>query len=113
MAYVSQEKKKALTPGIKKVLEKYKVKGSIGVRHHSTLVVKLKSGPFDFGSEYGINSYFPEHYDDAAPFIRELDAAMKGEEWFDKSDIQSDYFHVAHYVDIKVGTDTARYVQTS
>ena len=52
MAYVSQELKKELAVGIKKVLKKYKVKGSIAVRHHSTLVVNLKSGAVNFQKDY-------------------------------------------------------------
>ena len=49
MAYVSQEDKKKLAPAIKAVLKKYNMKGSIAVRHHSTLVVNLKAGAIDFG----------------------------------------------------------------
>ena len=49
MAYVSQADKKALAPAIKKVLSKYGMKGSISIRHHSTLVVTLQSGAIDFG----------------------------------------------------------------
>lgn len=44
MAYMSQERKKELAPQIKAVLKKYGMKGSIGVRHHSTLVVRIKEG---------------------------------------------------------------------
>jgi hypothetical protein len=47
MAYVSQEDKKSLAPAIKAVLKKYGMKGSIAVRHHSTLVVNIKSGDLD------------------------------------------------------------------
>ena len=48
MAFVSQEKKKSLAPAIKAVLKKYNMKATIGVRHHSTLVVNIKSGDLDF-----------------------------------------------------------------
>ena len=48
MAFVSQEKKKSLAPAIKAVLKKYNMKATIGVRHHSTLVVNVKSGDLDF-----------------------------------------------------------------
>lgn len=47
MAYVSQEDKKKLSPAIKAVLKKYGMKASIAVRHHSTLVVNIKSGDLD------------------------------------------------------------------
>ena len=47
MACVTQEDKKELAPAIKAVLKKYGMQGTIGVRHHSTLVVNIKSGPLD------------------------------------------------------------------
>ena len=52
MAYMSQEKKKELSVGIKEVLKKYGVKGSIAVRHHSSLVVNIASGQLDFMSGF-------------------------------------------------------------
>ena len=52
MAYVSQEDKKELAVGIKKVLKKYNVKGTIGVHNHSTLVVRLRSGDLDILGNY-------------------------------------------------------------
>ena len=48
MAYVSQEKKSSLAPAIKAVLKKYKVKASIAVRNHSTLVVNIREGEVPF-----------------------------------------------------------------
>ena len=47
MAYISQEKKKELAPAIKAVLKKYGMKGTIGINHHSSLVVNLKEGVLD------------------------------------------------------------------
>ena len=48
MAYMSQEKKAKIAPVVKAVLKKYKVKGSLAVRNHSTLVLNIKSGSIDF-----------------------------------------------------------------
>tara|TARA_B100000927_G_scaffold291458_1_gene293787 strand:- start:2198 stop:2560 length:363 start_codon:yes stop_codon:yes gene_type:complete len=108
MAYVSQEKKKELAVGIKKVLKKYKMKGTIAVNNHSTLVVNLKSGVIDFKAQnehYQVNPYHIENQwtGVAKDFLVELLAAMKGDDWFDKSDIMTDYFHVAWYNDINIG----------
>lgn len=126
MAYVSQEQKAKLAPAIKAVLKKYNVKGSIAVRHHSTLVVNIKSGEIDFIGNYNAVSQNRAYYGDrphqaegsidvnvyhidsqytgtARECLLELLAAMKGPDFFDKSDIQSDYFHVSHYLDINVG----------
>ena len=47
MAYVSQEMKKELSGGIKAVLKKYGMKGTIAVDNHSSLVVNLKGGKLD------------------------------------------------------------------
>lgn len=47
MAFVSQEDKKRLAPGIKAVLKKYKMKGTIRVANHSKLIVNIKSGELD------------------------------------------------------------------
>ena len=125
MAYVSQEKKKELAVGIKAVLKKYKMKGSIAVNNHSTLVVNLKSGPINFAAQKMkdyVETYYkggykdfhlqvnPYHIEsqwsgDALAFLTELLETMKGEGtgWFDKSDIQSDYFHTAWYTAINIG----------
>jgi hypothetical protein len=106
MAYVSQEMKAKLAPTIKGILKRYGMKGSIAVRHHSTLVVNLKQGPIDFGGDsIQVNTYWVhEHYEGTAKkFLMELVAAMKGPDFFDESDPQTDYFHVSHYIDINVG----------
>ena len=52
MAYISQDNKKELAPAIKAVLKKFNMKGSIGIRHHSTLVVTLQSGSIEFDRDY-------------------------------------------------------------
>ena len=111
MAYVSQQDKAKLAPQIKKVLNKYGMKGSISIRHHMSLVVTLQSGSIDFkdyshGDGYiQVNVYHIErHYKGKAQkFLTELLAAMKGPKWFDKSDSMTDYFHIKHYCDINVG----------
>jgi len=110
MAYVSQQDKAKLAPQIKKVLNKYGMKGSISIRHHSTLVVTLQSGAIQFDHSHGdgytqVNVYhIDSHYEGhAKAFLLELLAAMKGPDWFDKSDAMTDYFHISHYTDINIG----------
>ena len=120
MAYVSQEKKKELAVGIKSVLKKYKMKGTIAVNNHSTLVVNLKSGPIDFFAQtnhYEVNPYHVESQwtGVATVFLLAFLEAMKGEGtgWFDKSDIHSDYFHTAWYNDINIGKWNKSYELTA
>ena len=114
MAYVSQKDKAELAPSIKAVLKKYKMKASIAVRHHSTLVVNIKSGAIDFSGNYThgdnyiqVNEYWiDDHYASntvAKNFLNELLAAMKGPKYFNDDDLQSDYFSRSHYTDINVG----------
>ena len=127
MAYMSQEKKASLAPGIKAVLKKYGMKGTIGVRNHSTLVCNVSEGPLDvIGNMYEIAMTRPEsfyaHYGAPKPlnievnpywisenysgkvlaFVQELKDAMDVGN-HDRSDIQSDYFDVGWYVCISIG----------
>lgn len=106
MAFISQDDKKELAPEIKAVLKKYGMKGSIAIQHHSNLVVNVRSGPIDFGGDaiqVNIHHIGSNYEGEAKDFLSELLAAMKGDKWFDKSDIMTDYFHTAYYMDINIG----------
>lgn len=126
MAHVSQETKAKLAPTIKAILKKYKLKGSLSVRNHSSLVLNIKSGSIDFINNFDsvrdrrpeyngeklirthsiqVNPYwYHEHFTgEALAFLTEMVSAMKGPDFFDHSDMQTDYFHCSHYFDINVG----------
>ena len=110
MAYVSQATKAELAPTIKAVLKKYNMKGSISVKHHSSLVVNVQSGPIDFDHSHGdgysqVNVYHIESQwtGVAQSFLTELLAAMKGPNYFNNDDAMTDYFHRSHYTDINLG----------
>ena len=132
MAYVSQDLKAKLAPAIKSILKRYGVKGSLAVRNHSTLVLNVKSGKIDFignyiktdaEKRYGVpmsaeqvayiqnkkcldvnTHWFQEHYSGTArKFLDEMISAMRGPEFFDHTDAQTDYFHCSHYIDINIG----------
>ena len=125
MAYISQDEKKALAPAIKAILKKYKVKGTLSIKHYSTLVISIKSGEIDFFDalhkgepieaarrDYiNVNEYWiAEHYSGVArDFLLEIKAAMEGPDFFNETDIQSDYFHRSHYIDIKIGSYSKAY----
>jgi len=113
MAYMNQERKAERAPKIKAILKEYGQKGSLSVRHHSTLVLKLKdvAGMFEFKDEYqkrwgiSINPYhFQNQYDcpKVVEMLKKLTAAMYGDDYFDESDSMIDYFHCSHYIDIDV-----------
>lgn len=125
MAYMDQEKKAIIANNLKPILKKYNIKATMSVRNNSTFVLTLKSGVIDFISNYNekskekyghednicrdsymdVNPYwYQEHFtDEAKSFLDEVTAAIKSADWFDKSDIMTDYFHTAFYYDIKVG----------
>jgi len=123
MAYMSQQRKKELAPKIKAVLKKYGMKGTIGVRHHSTLVVRIASGKLPLIENFvcsvtdkqrsdeilrsryiDVNPYWVhEHYTgNCKKFLTELLSAMN-EGNHDRSDIMTDYFDVGWYNDIRIG----------
>jgi len=127
MAYITQEDKKELAVGIKKVLKKYNVKGTIGIHHHSTIVVRLKSGDLDILGNYwdnytnkvetgrisiSVNPHFVDssYSSEVANFLNELIVEMKGERYFNDTDIMTDYFHCSHYLDIEVGNWEKPYI---
>ena len=122
MAFMSQQRKKELAPGIKAVLKKYGVKATLAVRHHSTLVVNIRSGEVDFAADRvndvpgaigrdrgwrghdGVNPYwYKEHWTGKAlEFLSELMPACNVGN-HDRSDPMTDYFDVGWYVDVNIG----------
>jgi len=133
MAYMDQERKATIAANLKPVFKKYGVKASLAVRHHSTIVVNIKSGPIDFIGNYkenahesvqlreqkvtymDINPYwYQEHFTGTAKeFFDEVMKAVKSADWFDKSDAMTDYFHTAYYFDINVGKWDCAYELTA
>jgi len=121
MAYMSQDKKKALAPNIKAICKRHGIKATLGVRHYSTLVLNISEGVIDFfgdrnpeaWSEERLNE--PTTYLDVNPyhwrgayngkalaFFSELFPAMN-EGNHDHSDSMTDYFDVGWYVEVNVG----------
>ena len=122
MAYMNQEKKAKIAAAIKPILAKYKLKGTLSVSNHMSIVLTIKSGSIDFignfnltnastprfqGAEKSIqvNTYwFQEHFSGVAKAaLSEIVPAMKSAGWYDRSDSRSDYFDTAYYVDVNVG----------
>jgi hypothetical protein len=128
MAYMSQEHKAKLAPTIKAICKRYGIKATLAVRNHSTLMLTIKQGKIDFignsnqvcGNDHyqvargfkpntsGYESVNPYHYKShfsgrALEFLQEVIPAMYGPDYFDHSDIQTDYFHCSHYIDISIG----------
>lgn len=130
MAYMSQEKKAKIVASIKPLLAFYGIKASFAVRNHSTIVVNIKAGEIDFIENYcntvsrmtdgrasniqwirdkqhiDVNPYwYQEHFTGKAlEFLVELFKRIKSEgKWYDNSDVMTDYFDTAFYVDVNIG----------
>jgi len=118
MAYMNQEKKAKIASLIKPLLKQYGIKGSLAVRHHSSIVLNIKSGPIDFISNINqgepqyrakdyiqVNPYwFQEHFTGVAKeFLAKAFDALKSAGYYNNSDAMTDYFDVAYYYDINIG----------
>ena len=116
MAYMTQEKKRSLAEDIKKVMPKG-WKYSLGVRHHSTLVLTISSAPIDLIAENlkvkkhgdrpdytSLNQHWlkDEYPEPLLSIFTALHAAMNVGN-HDNSDIQSDYFDVGWYTTLQLG----------
>ena len=124
MAYMNQERKAKIAAALKPILAKYKMKGTLRTRQHA-ITLTLRSGPVDFIQDLqtfldapmdknelrkdyhlDINPYhYNTYYEgESAQFIGEVNTAMQAADYYDNSDIMTDYFDTAYYYDITVGT---------
>lgn len=120
MAYFTQQMKKEREPAIKSLLKEYKVKGRLGVNHHSTFVLNITEGEIDFLGNYyetiggtfvedyrgyiDVNTYYIENYFSgrALEFISKVKDAMMVGNW-DNSRAEFDEFDKGWYISIKIG----------
>ena len=133
MAYMNQERKAKIATALKPILAKYKMKGTLRTdKHGITLTVRSGPVDFiqdlkDTGSQgavlYGARPFErakellrenyqmninPYHYKTnyegvSAQFIGEVNEAMQAADYYDRSDIMTDYFDTAYYYAIAVG----------
>ena len=115
MAYMTQETKRAIAPKVKKILEKYNLKGTLSVNNRSTLVLTISSGKLYFekilnGDGYrSINHYHIGNYpEEFQGLFTELKNAMNDGN-HDNSDAMIDYFDVGWYIDINIGSRNKPY----
>lgn len=129
MAYIEQETKKKINLALKKVIPK-SWKWSLGINHYSTLVLTVWSAPVDMIADHVayINARntqpWQHRYEEKPTHIsvnhhwldeqfvsqeltdlwkRILETIKDAGEWFDKSDIQTDYFNTAFYISLNLG----------
>lgn len=127
MSYITQDEKAKIAPEIKRLLKAYGLKGSLSIKHHSTICLTITAGGINFfesanrmnkeladrrgevfrevKDDMTVNPYhFQSHFDGVAvEFFEKAFAALRGEGWYNNTDVQTDYFDVKHYVDIKIG----------
>lgn len=116
MAYASKELKAKVAAKLKTIMPKG-WKYSLAIRHYSTLVLTISKAPVDLNviAPKGINMYhFHGGLTDAQylPLFKDIVAAMNTDN-YDRSDIQSDYFDVGHYVNIGIGKYEKPFVCTA
>lgn len=126
MAYMNQERKKQIKAELDKILKPAKIKFTLGVRNHSTIVLNINSGPIDFISNYNSNAsnmensrnvvlhhatnyidlnpyWYHEHFTgEVLELLKKVFAALNNGN-HDRSEPQVDYFDVGWYVDVNIG----------
>lgn len=106
MAYMSQEHKRKIAKLLKDVVPK-SWKYSLAVRHHSNIVMTISKANVDLtnGKDYiDVNQYYLEkHFEGKILEIMKNITNTLNLNNYDRSDIQTDYFDVGHYVTITIG----------
>lgn len=119
MAYMSQETKAKIAVELKKVIPQT-WKYSLAVRDHSTIVLTIASAPLDLleivrnNREHGKNDKYAQlnHFylsnefegnEEMCALFAKILSTLKGPDFFDHSDSQTDYFNLSHYIGINIG----------
>lgn len=128
MAFMNQDRKAVIAAELKRVIPQG-WKWTLGVRHHSTIVLNIWAAPADLlgmirpnvahpvDRRFGL--YMPRRQDalKGAPqevinqFDRIADALYRGNH--DRSDPTSDYFDVGWYVEVNIGSYQRPFVNTA
>jgi len=122
MAYMNQEKKKAIAAELKKVMPK-DWKYSLSVSNHSAITMKIRSAPvvlpeneynedyLDLNVYHWENSKLLELNPEVRPIIDASLRALNHGNW-DNSDVMTDYFDKGHYVNLLFGEWGKPFVST-
>lgn len=128
MAHMSQETKAKIAAELKKVMPKG-WKYTLGVNHHSTIVLNIMKAPVDLikiinesNAEHAqmrgeapyevkdsvqMNTHYLskpfKNYPELEKLFKQIQDTLYGADYFDHSDSMVDYFHCAYYVDVNIG----------
>jgi carbamoylphosphate synthase small subunit len=132
MAWMNQERKAKIVTAMKPIMRKYGIKGTFKCDTRS-ITFTIREGAVDFIGDmqdtpshrvnrdnlrtrynFSVNPYwYNEHYTGTSKdLLDEVMTAMKGADWYDRSDIQTDYFDTAYYYDVNVGSWQKPYTLT-
>lgn len=126
MAFISQEQKARLVAQCKPVLARWGLKATFSIHNHSTITCRISRGPIDFGASrtdlakaqswtgyWQVNPYHLDRSFSGAALeaLKELDTALRAE-WWDKSDLMTDYHNCAYYIAIHIGRWNKPYLVT-
>jgi hypothetical protein len=124
VAYMNQERKAKIVAAMKPIMSKYGIKGTFKCTN-SSITFTMREGSVDFIADmveeqhgntidknklrerynFSVNPYwYNEHYTGTAKeLLDEVLTAMTAADYYDRSDISSDYFDTAYYFNIHVG----------
>jgi len=122
MAYVSKEKKAKIAEALKSVVPsgwKY----SVAVENHSTIVMTIYAAPVDLLGkmpEIKTRNNYAENINHWLGLVSDCEEKqiiksiidILNTDNFDDSDIQTDYIHVGHYVNLQIGKWNRPFVVT-
>ena len=128
MAYVSAEMTKAVRVALKEKMPGWKISVAKNALS-STIHLTIESAPEEIGlglefldndphkykymdvNHYFIDQYlFAEHYKKIIDIMKEATASV-GHPFYDKSDIQIDYFNTAYYYCLQIGSYEKPYIK--
>lgn len=105
MAYITKETAKKIREALK--AEFKDIKFSVSIEDRTALNICIMESPY-FGADdytqvnqYYISENFPKEQADVLNKVNEIIKTVG--EYYDKSDIMTDYFDVAFYYDISIG----------
>jgi len=104
MGWITTEEVKKIRKSLKTSELTKDFKFSVRGGNSPKLYIKIISGPIDLGIEHKLlRAYRYEDKPEVSAVLKEvLDIAL--EDYYDNSDIQTDYFDVAFYYDIEIGS---------
>lgn len=115
MAYINRETSAKIRKALKEAFPE--IKFSVSIENRMTLHVRVMESPyFEDGARFTVNHYWmDEHFEgQQLAVLQEIEQIIKDVgEWFDKSDVMTDYFHTAFYFDIAVGKWGKPHVNTA